>query len=182
MSQYCTTVRKFHLKEERYTRKGGTVVKSQEDLIQSRLHLPPHSFICQTARLLPCRNVMVTRLCVTLCLPGFLGLDLSAKVREESQSEFGDLETVIEHVQKEAVSRSSLPVVHDMKVDEVWKTLMMWYGTHEDSINQSRSKSWDMDSIMWCIEGFLPVLHPRNTTFSTDDVYLILNRVDDREG
>ena len=42
-------------------------------------------------------------------LPGFLGLDLSAKVLEERESELGDLEAEIERVQKEAASRPALP-------------------------------------------------------------------------
>ena len=115
-------------------------------------------------------------------LPGFLGLDLSSKVLEERESELGDLEAEIERVQKEAASRPALPAAQDMEVEEVWQALMMWCGTHEDSLNQSQIEVLGHGLDVWRIEGFRPVLQPRNTAFCTGDVYLILNRVDDREG
>ena len=115
-------------------------------------------------------------------LPGFLGLDLSSKVLEERESELGDLEAEIERVQKEAASRPALPAAQDMEVEEVWQALMMWCGTHEDSLNQSQIEVLGHGLDVCRIEGFRPVLKSRNTVFCTGDVYLILNRVDDREG
>jgi len=114
-----------------------------------------------------------------------MGADLPANVLnvlEEGESELGDLEAEIERVQKEAASRPALPAAQDMEVEEVWEALMMWSGTYEDTLDQSQIEMLGHGLDVWRVEGFRPVLQARNTPLCSGDVYLILNRVDDREG
>jgi len=117
-------------------------------------------------------------------LPG-LGADLPASVLnvlEEGESELGDLEAEIERVKAGASARPALPAAQDMDVEEVWEALMMWCGSYEDTLNQSQIEMLGHGLDVWRVEGFRPVLQARNAPFCTGDVYLILNRVDDREG
>ena len=104
------------------------------------------------------------------------------KVLEEGESELGDLEAEIQRVQREGAARPALPAAQDMEVEEVWEALMMWCGAHDDTLNQSQIEMLGHGLDIWRVEGFRPVLQARNTPLCTGDVYLILNRVDDREG
>lgn len=114
-------------------------------------------------------------------LPGLAPASM-LNVLEEGDSQLGNLEAEIERARAGASARPALPAAQDMDVEEVWEALMMWCGAYEDSLNQSQIEMLGHGLDVWRVEGFRPVLQARNAPFCTGDVYLILNRVDDREG